>query len=277
MKKFYFKLITFEIILILLTCININAEPLNKNNPTYVNSLKLNEGQCILIKDHDNTVLIDLGGAHDKDNIKSYLKDKKIEKIDTLILTMYNENTFESIKSLLNYTKINEVLLPKYNEDVPGKENIMVLLQKNNIPCSLIDKGFSYNKGNIFLESKISINASSDYSINQLLFFGTIDEIKYLFGNDSLFKDKKSIKKLGELRGIDVLTLYNSSNTYKISKSIINHIDPLICLVNDGSNSNNYLETLLLNNKCKVYKTSSMNNIKVERKLNSNDIIINKH
>lgn len=277
MKKFYFKLIIFEIILILLTCININAEPLTKNNPTYVNSLKLDEGQCIIIKDHENKVLIDLGGIEDKHKIESYLKDKRIENIDTLILTTYNENTFQCLNFLLNYIKINEVLLPKYNKDIPGKESIVETLQKNNIPYSLIDKGFSYNKGNIFLESKISINPSMDNSINQLLLFGTIDKIKYLFGNDSLFKDKKSIKRLGELRGIDVLTLYNLSNTYKKSNSIIKHIDPLICLVNDNSNNNNYFENLLLNNKCKVYKTSSMNNIKVERKLHSNDIIINNY
>ncbi|MPQ44919.1 hypothetical protein GBZ86_14355, partial [Clostridium tarantellae] len=165
-------LIRINIIFLLFIFLGNGVKIFAKDNPNNVNFLKVGDSDCILIKSNIENILIDLGEKKYENNILDYLKEEGIEELDAIILTNFKNNRIGALDIILENFKINKIFLPNYCDNKENKDLIIKNLKEKNISYDFIKKGWSYNKGNIYIEAKLPLENIFNNNYNSVVLYG---------------------------------------------------------------------------------------------------------
>jgi len=92
------------------------------------------DADCIVIQNGSRAVMIDTGSAQDEDKILEYLQTRKIERIDSMILTTPKEEHIGNAVRLLEMDMVGNIIAPYYAKQNEEMGRINRICQQKDIP-----------------------------------------------------------------------------------------------------------------------------------------------
>ncbi len=246
-KKLKYILIIVLIILLIYTLIYFK-----RNSELMIYFVDVGQGDCTLITTPENSnILIDGGGnltGYDvgKNILIPYLLDKRINNIDYIFVSHFDEDHIGGIISLIKEIKVNTIFIPPLL-DKKENENYQELLgisKEKNIEVIELQRGTE-----IGIEENIKINIlwptdnlieENDINNNSLVFTFNYKEFSVLFTGDIEEIAEREILELdnkNELSANILKVAHHGSKTSSIEE-FIEQVNPQIVIFCVGKNNN---------------------------------------
>lgn len=124
------------------------AASVDKNNELTVTMLNVGQGDAILIKTAEQTVLIDTSDLDEQEKLRAELEKAQVKRIDKLILTHPHADHIGGVEGVvLKDYEVGEV----YDNGMPSKSKIylryMKIIKQRNIPRHALTAGEVLNFG----------------------------------------------------------------------------------------------------------------------------------
>ncbi len=223
-----------KVLLIILIIIHYNINAIRKDS--YVMALDVGEGDSLIIKNKNKTILIDTGGSpnysYHKDIIM-FLKSDGIRKINYLILSHGDfDHMGEAINIVENF-KVDKVI---FNCDsyTDLEKNLIKVLDKKKIKYYSCIKELSLNNNKLlFLQTRIYDNEND----NSNVIYTELNGYKFMFMGDAGLDKEKDILDKYDLPKIDVLKVGHHGSNTSTGQDFINIIKPKYSIISVGKNN----------------------------------------
>jgi competence protein ComEC len=193
------------------------------NNISYINLtnkvtfINCGQGDSSLVEIKDKKVLIDAYGCYD------YLVDRKIDKIEYIVLTHSDNDHIEDIKKILEYANVKHILVPKYDNFNESKKLGNFIEVESDY--SFIVNGVKFN----ILSPIIDLN---DINANSIVLQFKLDNIKYLFcGDVTVETEKLLIDKYNYRLKSDVLKVAHHGSISSSCEEFIRIVNPSYSII----------------------------------------------
>ena len=275
-KKFYLKnkknlKIAVTCILIIVLTSNLVIK-LNKDLKIYF--IDVGQGDsCLIITPTNKKILIDGGGSEfgsfdvGEKTLLPYLLDRKIKKLDYVLISHFDSDHVGGILTLMEKIKIEKIIICKQGEVSENYKKFLNILKSKKIKVQIvkakdkisIDKDtFFYilHPANELIKDNIlnnnSIVTKFYYRNFSILFTGDIEEIA----------EKELIKKYesSSILRSTVLKVGHHGSKTSSTKELLEKVKPKIALIGVGENNNfGHPNSEVLNRlnslNCKIYRT----------------------
>ena len=223
-----------------------NANPTNNLTNKYsnviINNEKLNifyfkvgQADCTLITINNKNLLIDAGNKSDGDYIVEFLKEKKLDTIDYLIITHGDLDHSGGAGNVLNNCNVKNMFMPEGIEEAEENyQSLKSVADSNNVQLSKVEitDKFDLDKANFeILSVKNNTNSSANESsiVVKLNYLNT----SYLFMGDATQDIEKEIKS----DSVDVLKVGHHGSNSSTSSEFLNIIKPKYAIISAGNNA----------------------------------------
>lgn len=263
------KLIPIIIILIIIFNVNYEKIILKINDSMIINFIDVGQGDSTLIRTKDTNLIIDSGGSADgkydvgKNILLPYLLDKKITKIDYIMISHFDADHCQGFMYVMNNIKVKNAIISKQAIDSELYQEFLRISQKKRINIIYAKQGDNINIKNLNLEilkpgdnfilnnplNNNAIVCKLRYKSFSMLFTGDIEKE----AENELLKEKTNIKA-------DVLKVGHHGSKTSSEEELLKKISPKIALIGVGKNNkfghpNSTTIEKLENIKCKIYRT----------------------
>ena len=265
-RKMLLALLTIVVMIIA----NFNFLPKNK---LYINFVDVGQGDCMLIRYNGMNFLIDSGGgisAEDydvgKNTLLPYLIDRKVYKIDYIIVSHFDADHCRAFLHVMKYIKVKNAIIAKqfknsrmYSEflEIANKKKINIIYVKENDHFKFKDFRIDIYNPN---DEAIMENVMNNNAILNMLRFGRInilctgdlekiaeDAIITRYSNSNILK-------------ADILKVGHHGSITSTSDDFLKLIMPRMALIGCGKNNkfghpNQFILNKLSAIGCKIYRT----------------------
>ena len=264
-NKKYFLLLLFLIVFI--KYINI------LDNTYYFYYLSVNQGDMMVIKHKNKSIVIDTGPpSYNKnnnlnDNNIKFLNSIEIYKINYLVISHGDSDHAGNALYLINNFKINKVIFNcgGYND---LEQEIIKVLDKKKIPYYSCIKELNLNNNKLyFLQTKLYDNEND----NSNVIYTEINGYKFMFMGDASTITEREILNKYHLPDIDVLKVGHHGSKTSSGKDFIDEINPRYSVISVGKNNRyGHPNKEVLNNleNSKIYRTDQDGSIMFKIKNN---------
>ncbi|OHS38562.1 DNA internalization-related competence protein ComEC/Rec2 [Staphylococcus sp. HMSC62B09] len=241
-------LFLFIIVFIVLCVFNV------RSNVSTITFFDVGQGDSLIFQTRkQETVMVDTGGKEvkigniDNHNIAKYhiiptLKQKRITKIDHLIITHPHADHIGELPCIAQHIRIKKLYINLYSYSEIELIKIKRLCKINNI--ELIDattiQFIQLNNSKIsFLHGDIpNSNDKNEHSIILLIEY---QRYKMLLLGDVTKNNESKLMKIYQLPKIDILKVAHHGSKTSSSESFINLIKPTISIISSGKNNKYHL------------------------------------
>ena len=150
----------------------------------------------LIVTPNDKTILIDGGGSPTYDvgtnTLVPYLLDRKIKKLDYVVISHFDEDHVGGILSVLEELKVGKVIIGEQGEECEQYEEFGKIVNEKKIPVAVVKKGDTINiekdvkirtlfPGNDLITENVlnnnSLVAKIEYKEFKMLFTGDIEAV----------------------------------------------------------------------------------------------------
>ena len=237
----------------------------------------------LIITPQRKTILIDGGGSSNSDfdvgksTLIPYILDRGFTKIDTVIISHFDQDHVGAILTLLQELRVGRVYISKQAENSENYEKFLKIISEKNIKVYEVMAGNKiYIEKNLYLdilwptENLISTNALNN---NAMVFNLHYKKFSMLFTGDIEEASEKEILKLysknKDLLKANILKVAHHGSKTSSTSEFINVVNPKIAVIGVGKNNKfghpneNVLERLKQLG-CKVFRTDLGGEISIE-------------
>lgn len=233
-----------------------------------VNYLDIGQGDAtLLITPENQKILIDTGPPGSlMAKIPKFLAffDKKI---DLLILTHTDLDHIGSAFELLNNYSVRQVILPQDLKDKKEFENLLLLLEKQNIPFYFARQSQDWKIGkSVYLDflyplDNLSLQAQTKLENNSLIFKIIYGKTAFLFSGDAGIKEEKSLVLSQQNLQAEIYQVGHHGSKTSSSMEFLTSIQPKISIISaakENTFGHPHPETMqrLNNLKSTIYQTA---------------------
>ncbi|MCC0683251.1 ComEC/Rec2 family competence protein [Clostridioides sp. ZZV14-6345] len=253
----------------------------DKKSLLSIHMIDVGQGDSILVQTPTNkNILID-GGDEDSENIiTSYLKQKRIKTIDTIIATHPDSDHIGSLDNVVKKFKVNSMYMPEQSTDSEAYQNLINSCTDKNLSIQYLYKGDVLNIDNninIYVLSPSHIQEESN--LNSIVFKLTFNNNSFLFMGDAEEPNEKEILHSFELNNINFIKIGHHGSNSSSSLEFIKKISPDIATISCGY-KNQYghphreVINTLKQNHVSIYRTDRIGDIVF---YSDGEIIFTKH
>lgn len=229
-----------------------------KSNDLEIMMFDVENADCFLIKTPKNKhIMIDTGkksyngSTSAKIIINKFLKNKRINKIEALIITHFDSDHCGGVIDILKENKISKIIIQNKTIKSQTSREIIDYLDKNNLNYFIAE-----NSDEIYFEKDIKIKTfkpdlknENESSIITLLSY---KDKNILFMGDSNIKGYENIKDHLPSK-IEIIKIGHHGSKNSINDSMIKQLNPKYALISVGHNKFNHphydvIDTLEENN-----------------------------
>ena len=229
----------------------------------------------LIVTPYEKTILIDGGGSEFGDFdvgekvLIPYLLDRKIKKIDYIIISHFDSDHIGGILSVLQNLKVEKIIIGKQFETTENHKKFIEIATEKKIELNIIEAGQKiYIEKNLYIEilwpdevRKISENSINN---NSLVFKLRYKDFSILFTGDiEEIAEKEILKKYKDnleiLNSTVLKVAHHGSKTSSITE-FIEAVNPSISLIGVGENNkyghpNEIVLENLKNIQCSIFRT----------------------
>ena len=254
-----------------------------------INFIDVGQGDsCLITTPQNKKVIVDSGGSESYDVGKNvllpYLLDKRITKIDYIMISHFDTDHCKGFEYVLENIKVKNVIISKQSETSENFKQIMKIIRKKRINLIIVQKGSKIKIDNfttVDILSPQSENIADNMNDNSIVAKFEAYNFSILFTGDASEKiEKELIKEKINLKS-DILKVSHHGSKTGTSEEFLKSVKPKIALIGVGENNKFGHPTKdvikrLTENKIKIYRTDTDGEIRIKIKKSKN-IKIKKH
>ena len=231
-----------------------------------IHYMDVGQGDATLIKCDDKTLLIDAGDNSQGMNVRSYLENQGIERLDYVIGTHPDADHIGGLDVVIYNFDCGTVLMPDESKDTKTYDDVIQTIENKNYKITLPKVGETYSLG----EAEFTIIApnrdyddANDESIGLLLTYG---ETSFLFTGDAEEEAETDILNNGIDIHADVYKAGHHGSRTSSGEEFLAKIEPKAVVISCGEN-NSYghphadILNYCLTNKIPLYRTDMQGTI----------------
>ena len=254
-----------------------------------INFIDVGQGDsCLITTPQNKKVIVDSGGSESYDVGKNvllpYLLDKRITKIDYIMISHFDTDHCKGFEYVLENIKVKNVIISKQSESSENFKQIMKIIRKKRINLIVVQKGTKIKIDNfttVDILSPQSESIADNMNDNSIVAKFEAYNFSILFTGDASEKiEKELIKEKINLKS-DILKVSHHGSKTGTSEEFLKSVKPKIALIGVGENNKFGHPTKdvikrLTENKIKIYRTDTDGEIRIKIKKSKN-IKIKKH
>lgn len=201
----------------------------------------------LIITPNNKTILIDGGGSNfydvGKNTLVPYLLDRKVNKLDLVIISHFDQDHVGGILSVLKELKVEKIIIGKQGEASEQYNEFCNIIKEKGIPIFMVKRGDVINveknvkikilfpENDLILDNILNNNslvAKLEYKDFKMLFTGDIEDV----AEQHLMK----IYKNDELKANILKVAHHGSKT-STSEEFLKVVLPQIALIGVGENN----------------------------------------
>lgn len=209
------------------------------NSDLQVHYIDVGQGDCILLENGDDTLLIDCGEINEDNTVKAYLDKQGITQIDYMIATHPHSDHMGCMDKIVETYDIGEIILPHLDDsDIPTTkyfERFMNAVESKGYSITEAETGRKFSVGDT--ECEIIAPCSDDYGNANNYSVGIIvhhGENSFIFTGDAEKLAEKEIIESGRLEDIDVYKVGHHGSDTSSSEEFLEIIKPDIAVISCG-------------------------------------------
>lgn len=233
-----------------------------------VHFIDVGQGEAILIKKGNESMLIDAGKNVSVDLIVSYLKKQKVRKLEYVIGTHPHEDHIGGLDAVIDNFDIGKVIMPNAIATTKTFEDVLDSINKKGLSITKAKSGdiYDFNGASfiILAPNQDEYSNLNNYSVVVKLTYGANS---FLFTGDAeaqseeeiLTKNKRSLKA-------DVLKVGHHGSVTSTTQDFLDAVNPSVAVISLGA-ENTYghphkeIAERLESKKIKTYRTDLHGNI----------------
>lgn len=208
------------------------------NGNLVIDFIDVGQGDSILIRQGDATMLIDGGTSECKDSLLSFLQSENIDKFDYIIGTHAHEDHIGSLDDVVNTYDFDTILFPKSSTTTKTFENLVLAVKAKNKQFTAPEVGKVYELGDavfqILAPNADSYASLNNYSIVIKLAYG---DNTFLFTGDAESISESEMMDKGMDLSADVLKIGHHGSTTSTSKKFLEQVNPKYTVISCGRNN----------------------------------------
>ncbi|MDE6521000.1 MAG: MBL fold metallo-hydrolase [Ruminococcus sp.] len=205
-----------------------------------VHYIDVGQGDCILLENGDDTLLIDCGEIGEDDTVKAYLEKQGINQLDYVVGTHPHSDHMGCMDKIVVSYDIGEIILPHIDDsDIPTTkyfERFMTSVESKGYSITEAETGRKFSVGDA--ECEIIAPCSDDYSNANNYSVGIIvhhGENSFIFTGDAEKLAEKELIESGRLEDIDVYKVGHHGSDTSSSEEFLEIIKPDIAVISCGT------------------------------------------
>ena len=206
----------------------------NSNLEVYF--IDVGQADSILVKNNDETMLIDAGNNEDGKDVVNFIKEKGISKLNYVIGTHPHEDHIGGLDDVINSDlEIQNVFMPKIQTNTKTFEDVLDAISNKGLTITAPKKGDSFKIG------ETNCEVMTDSIINEKNLNLSSIVIRLQFGNNSILFMGDSEIENEETRNwpkTDVLKVGHHGSLTSTSENFLNQVRPSYAIIMVGRDNN---------------------------------------
>lgn len=201
-----------------------------------INIIDVGQGDCILISTPENkNILIDGGDENSERIIKSYLKKRKIKKLDIVIATHFDKDHIGSLDYIIDKFNVGKVYTSKDVDESQAYNNLIKSCRNKNLNFEILKKG---DKIKITKDINIIVLNPSyiqeNKNLNSIAINLSYINMDFLFTGDCEESNEVDMINSYNLENVDFLKIAHHGSSSSSSDKFIKETSPDIAVISCG-------------------------------------------
>lgn len=214
-----------------------------------VHFIDVGQGDSVLIKQGENSMLIDAGDNGYGPTVVDYLKTNKIETLDYVIATHPHADHIGGMKDVINSFNIGKVIMPNVTHTTKTFENMLLAIQHKGLKITPAQVGDIYEVGDskftIIAPNKSEYDNLNNYSVSIKLEYG---DNSFVFTGDAETQSEKEMANNGIDIKADVFYAGHHGSDTSNTSAILDKIKPSYVVIPVGAgNKYNHPDSIVIN------------------------------
>lgn len=239
--------------------------------PLSVHFIDVGQGGCTLITSSFGNILYDCGEYENVENVKYYLYNLNIEKIDYLIASHPHTDHIGGMATIVNNFDVGKFYMPELDdEDIPTSsayEKLLQALDRKNVESSYMKAGDSFMLGDINCLALAPVKIiKGNVNCMSIILKVNYKDFSLLLTGDAEVKEETTVLDTDADLKSDILSIAHhgskSSSSYEFLKAVNPDYAVISCGI-DNKYNHPHKETIdkLNNLGIKYYRTDELSDI----------------
>lgn len=209
--------------------------------PFSAHYIDVGQGDCILIKSDDKTVLIDAGERGNADKIIQYLKQYNVTKLDYVIATHPHSDHIGSMAEVISAFHVSNIIMPKLSKSntptTKTYENLLNAIKKTGAKVIPAVPGESFALGKAEMTVLAPLSDKDDINNMSVVVRVVFGGNSFLFTGDAETESEERILKSGAVLRSDVLKGGHHGSRTSSSAKYMDAVNPSLYIVSCGKDN----------------------------------------
>ena len=209
---------------------------INPNN-LVIHFVDVGQGDCILIGQNNEYVLIDAGNNEDGQLLVEYFKELGVKKFKYVIGTHAHEDHIGGIDNIINNFELDKFYMPDVITTTKTFEDVLDALLKKQKAFDTPKIGDKFKLNDLEFEVLYLGTDKSDLNDTSIVLKITYKNTTYLFMGDATSKVEKILINEGKDLSSDVLKVGHHGSQYSSTATFLKKVNPSYAVIQVGQDN----------------------------------------
>lgn len=225
------------------------------------------QADSILVKNEDQTMLIDAGNNEDGELLVKNLQTLQVTKIDYLIGTHPHEDHIGGLDDIIQNFEIENIYMPNVQTNTKTFEDVLDAVAQKDLTITTPKVHDTFQIGEAQCEIMAVGDDADNLNLASIVIQMKFDELTYLFTGDA----EEEIEQKLEVGKVNILKVGHHGSDTSSSENFLQKIAPEVAIISvgEGNSYGHPSQTVLERLEqigSKVYRTDKVGNIWIEQK-----------
>lgn len=193
----------------------------------------------LIITPQNKKILID-GGEGKNDVLLPYLLDRRIKKVDYIIISHFDSDHCNGLINVIEQIKVKNIVISRQAQESEEYKNILEIVKKKNIKVIVVKE-----KDNMEIEKGLNIEILNpakqlefqDLNNNSIVAKMTYKNFSVLFTGDIEKAEQNLVNKYKDKLKSTILKVSHHGSKTSTSEEFLKYVEPKIALIGVGENN----------------------------------------
>ena len=200
-----------------------------------VHFIDVGQADCIFIRQNDATLLIDAGNNEDGPAVVSYLQDRDVQTLDTVIGTHPHEDHIGGLDQVLRAIGADGIIMPRVTHTSKTFEDLVNAIDQEGLRVTTPVPGMQFMIGDARCTVIAPISKTyedlNDYSVVVRITFG---DTAFLFTGDAGALSEQEMLQGSLPLQADVLKVGHHGSKYSNTAAFLQAVSPSVAVISVG-------------------------------------------